>query len=51
MELKDVQNYTTHARMAADLGETGLKVKLEEMAADESRHARDLRRILRGFEK
>lgn len=51
MELKDVENYTAHARLAEELGETELKVKLEEMAADESRHARNLRRILRGFDK
>ena len=49
MELQDVQNYSRHAKMAEDLGMTELKVKLEEMAADESRHARDLRRILKGM--
>jgi bacterioferritin len=50
MESQDVENYTEHARLAEQLGETELKVKLENMAADESRHARDLRRILRGLE-
>jgi bacterioferritin len=50
MESQDVQNYTQHSRLAGELGETELKVKLENMAADESRHARDLRRILRGLE-
>ena len=50
MELQDVRNYTEHSRMAEELGETELKVKLENMAADESRHARDLRRILKGFD-
>ena len=49
MELNDVQNYSRHAKMAEDLGMTDLKVKLEELAADESEHARDLRRILRGM--
>lgn len=49
MEQDDVKNYTRHARMAEELGNTELKVKLEEMAADESAHARDLRRILKGF--
>jgi len=49
MEMEDVQNYTEHARLAEELGEIELKVKLEEMAADESRHARDLRRILQGL--
>jgi bacterioferritin len=50
MESQDVRNYTAHARMAEELGETELKVKLENIAADESRHARDLRRILKGLE-
>ena len=49
MELNDVENYTAHSRMAAELGMTELKVKLEEMAADESRHARELHRILKGM--
>src|SRR5687767_13543629 len=49
MEQQDVENYTRHAKMAEELGNTELKVKLEEMAADESAHARDLRRILRGL--
>jgi bacterioferritin len=49
MEQQDVANYTQHAKMAEELGHTELKVKLEEMAADESAHARDLRRILRGL--
>jgi bacterioferritin len=49
MELGDVENYTRHAKLAEELGLTELKVKLEEMAADESRHARDLNRILKGL--
>ena len=49
MELNDVENYTNHSKMAEQLGMTELKVKLEEMAADESRHARDLHRILKGL--
>ena len=49
MELQDVENYTRHSKMAEQLGLTELKVKLEEMAADESRHARELNRILRGL--
>jgi len=49
MEQQDVENYTQHAKMAEELGNTELKVKLEEMAADESAHARDLRRILKGL--
>jgi bacterioferritin len=49
MELQDVDNYTQHAKWAEDLGLIELKVKLEEMASDESRHARELNRILRGL--
>src|SRR5687767_13112675 len=41
MELQDVANYTRHAQLAEKLGLIELKVKLEEMAADESRHARE----------
>src|SRR3954470_5462657 len=49
MELQDVENYTKHSKLAGELGLTELKVKLEEMAADESRHARELHRILKGL--
>jgi len=48
MELLDVANYQERARQAEDLGEAELKVKLEEMAADEAGHARELRRLLKG---
>ena len=47
MEMQDVENYATRARQAEELGEVELKVKLEEMAADESGHARELRRLIR----
>jgi bacterioferritin len=49
MERKDVENYKKRAAQADELGEVELKVRLEEMAADESEHARELRRILRGM--
>ena len=49
MELQDVENYTERAKQAEELGEVELKVRLEEMAADESEHARELRRLLRGM--
>lgn len=49
MELDDVTNYMKHAGMADELGEVDLKMKLEEMAADEAGHARELRRILKGL--
>jgi rubrerythrin len=35
--------------MAEELGLVELQLKLEEMAADEAGHARELRRILKGL--
>jgi len=49
MEMQDVENYKHHAEMAEEIGEFELKLKLEEMAGDEDRHARELRRILKGM--
>jgi len=49
LEMQDVENYTRRARQAEELGEIELKVKLEEMAADEAGHARELRRLLKGM--
>jgi bacterioferritin len=49
MELGDVESYIKHAKMAEELGEVELKIKLEEMAADEAGHARELRRLLKGL--
>jgi bacterioferritin len=49
MELQDVKNYIRHAVMAEEFGEVELKLKLEEMAADEAGHARELRRLLKGL--
>ena len=49
MEQADVQRYTEHARLAEKLGHTELKLKLEEIASDEGRHARQIGRILRGM--
>ncbi len=49
MELADVKNYQLHAQWAEELGEVELKVKLEEMAADEAGHAREIRRLIKGL--
>lgn len=49
MELQDVEAYKLRAHQADELGEVELKVRLEDMAADESEHARELRRILKGM--
>jgi bacterioferritin len=49
MEEDDVKNYLKHSREAEDLGFVELKMKLEEMAADEAGHARELRRLIKGL--
>lgn len=49
LELQDVKNYVAHSELADELGYVELKLKLEEMAADEAGHARELRRILKGM--
>jgi bacterioferritin len=49
MERQDVEDYMKHASLAEELGLVELKMKLEEMAADEAGHARELRRILKGI--
>lgn len=49
IELSDVENYRKRAAQADKPGHTELKVKLDEMAADEAGHARELRRLLKGL--
>jgi bacterioferritin len=49
MEEEDVNNYLKHSKEAEELGKVELKMKLEEMAADEAGHARELRRLLKGL--
>ncbi len=49
MERQDVENYIAHAKMAEDLELIELQMKLEEMAADEAGHARELRRMIAGL--
>ena len=49
MELQDVEEYRKHAAMAEELGYIELQQKLEDMAADEAGHAREIRRILAGL--
>jgi rubrerythrin len=51
MENQAVADYAKRSRQAEQLGLVELKLKLEEMAADEAGHARELRRILKGLEK
>ncbi|MBZ0302719.1 MAG: ferritin-like domain-containing protein [Anaerolineae bacterium] len=49
MEKHDVEHYQAHAALAEELGLVELKMKLEEMAADEAGHARELRRLVKGL--
>lgn len=49
MERQDVENYQKHAELAAELGLIELQLHLEDMAADEAGHARELRRIIKGL--
>jgi bacterioferritin len=49
MEKQDVEEYKTHAAMAEELGLVDVQMKLEEMAADEAGHARELRRLVKGM--
>jgi bacterioferritin len=49
MELEDVENYKKHASWAEQLDLIELKMKLEDMAADEAGHAREMRRIVKGL--
>lgn len=48
-ENQDVENYRSHAELADEMGQIELKVKLEEIASDEQRHAREINRILKGL--
>ena len=41
-ENQDVENYRHHAELADEIGHIELKVKLEEIASDEQRHAREI---------
>jgi bacterioferritin len=49
MEQADIKRYSEHARLAEELGQVEIRLKLEEIAADEARHARQIQRILRGM--
>ncbi|HSM59039.1 MAG TPA: ferritin-like domain-containing protein [Candidatus Sulfomarinibacteraceae bacterium] len=49
MEKQDVENYKAHAALAEELGMIDIQMQLEDMAADEAGHARELRRLLKGL--
>lgn len=48
-EREDVEAYTQRAREAEQAGAIGLKVQLENMVLDETRHLEELRKILAGW--
>ena len=49
LEQQDAVTYMKHADMAGQLGLIDLRLKLEEIAAEESAHARVLQRLLKGM--
>lgn len=49
-EREAILEYRERAKQAEAAGEIGLKLKLEEMLAQETGHMRDLERILRGWQ-
>lgn len=49
LELEAVENYRTRAMQAEEAGEIALKIKLEEMIVDETGHAEQIQRILKGM--
>ncbi len=49
LEREAIENYRTRVAQAEEAGEPGLKLKLEELIVDETTHAEQLQRILRGM--
>lgn len=49
LEGEDVSHYLDHAEIARQLRLPDLALRLEEIAADEAGHARELRRLLKGL--
>ena len=49
MEREAVANYMERALQADEVGEAGLKIKLEELIVEETGHAQQIERILRGM--
>ncbi|HEY2147020.1 MAG TPA: ferritin-like domain-containing protein [Pirellulales bacterium] len=46
-EHKAIAAYSRHIKMAEELGEKGLVIRLEDMLADETEHAEELERLAR----
>jgi len=49
LEREAIENYRLRASQAEEAGEYGLKVKLEELLVDETAHAEQIERILKGM--
>ncbi len=49
LEQEAIASYTQRAMQAEEAGEIGLKIKLEELIVDETTHAEQIQRILRGM--
>jgi bacterioferritin len=49
MERADIEGYKKRVEQADAVGEVGLKVKLEDIIAEETDHAEQIERILRGL--
>ena len=49
LERQVIQNYRERSIQAEEAGEFGLKIKLEELIVEETAHAEQLDRILRGM--
>jgi bacterioferritin len=49
LELEAIENYRIRAIQAEEAGEIGLKIKLEELIVDETAHAEQIQRILKGM--
>lgn len=48
-EKDTIQRYAERTRQAEEAGELGLKIELENLLAEETRHKEDLERILAGW--
>ena len=49
LEREAIANYQRRCMQAEEVGETGLKIKLEEIIVEETGHAEQIERILRGM--
>ncbi len=49
MEAQAIRNYSQRAQQAEELGETALKVRLEEMVNDETEHYETIQMLLRDW--